>query len=83
MNGSALDFVEENENGGDSDTNSDNVLEYYQLIFAVEGSGSSDGEHRGDFRQLPDDFVVHSVAKNRISSLDLNDGVEKSSANAT
>ncbi|TKY53453.1 pescadillo-like protein [Spatholobus suberectus] len=83
MSGSTLDFVEENENRGNSDANSDDAPEYYKLISTVEGSGSSDDKCRGNFWQLPNGFVVYSVAKNRISSLDLNNGVEKSSANAT
>ncbi|TKY47206.1 hypothetical protein E2542_SST29263 [Spatholobus suberectus] len=80
MNSGAIDFIEENGNGSDSDANSDDAQEYYQPISAVEDGGSSDGEHRGDFRQLPNGFVVHGVAENGISSLDLNDGVEKSSS---
>ncbi|TKY65176.1 hypothetical protein E2542_SST08032 [Spatholobus suberectus] len=83
MSDSALDFVEENENGGNLDANSDDAPEYYKLISAMEGSDSSNGKCCGDFWQLPDGFVMYSVAKNRISSLDLNDGIEKSSANAT
>ncbi|XP_020210981.1 uncharacterized protein LOC109795840 [Cajanus cajan] len=80
MNGGTIDFIEDNGNGSDSDANSDDAPEYYQPISAVDDDGSSDGEHGGEFGQLPNGFAVHGVAENGISSLDLSDGVEKSSS---
>ncbi|XP_047177792.1 uncharacterized protein LOC124844825 [Vigna umbellata] len=77
MNGGAMDFIEENGNGSDSDVNSDDAPEYYQPISALDDDESSDG---GEFRQLPNGFFVHGVTENGISSLDLNDVVEKSSS---
>ncbi|RZB80757.1 hypothetical protein D0Y65_030463 [Glycine soja] len=80
MNGGAFDFIEENGNGSDSDSNSDYAPEYYQPISAVEDSGSSDDEQDGEFRHLPNGFAAHGVVENGISSLDLNDVTEKSSS---
>ncbi|KAL2333025.1 hypothetical protein Fmac_014238 [Flemingia macrophylla] len=74
MNGGAIDFIEDNGNGSDSDANSDDAPEYYQPISAVDDDGSYDGEHGGEFRQLPNGFAVHGVAENGISSLDLEKG---------
>lgn len=70
----------ENGDGSDSDANSDDAPEYYQPISAADDDGNSDGEHGGEFRQLPNGFAVHSAAENGISSLDLNDVAEKSSS---
>ncbi|CAJ1960481.1 unnamed protein product [Sphenostylis stenocarpa] len=77
MNGGANHFIEDNGNGSDSDANSDDATEYYQPISAVDDDESSNG---GEFRQLPNGFSVHSVTENGISSLDLNDVVDKSSS---
>lgn len=70
----------ENGNGSDSDPNSDDAPEYYQPISAVDDDGSSDDKHDGELRHVPNGFAVHVVAKNGISSLDLNDIAEKSSS---
>lgn len=70
----------ENGNGSDSDANSDDAPEYYQPISAVDDDGSSDDEHDGELRHVPNGFAVHVMVKNGISSLDLNDIAEKSSS---
>ncbi|KAE9598649.1 hypothetical protein Lal_00022531 [Lupinus albus] len=81
MNGTnSIDIVQENGNGSDSDTNSDESQEYYQPISAVDdGDGNSDGEHGDEFNQLPNGYCVHDGAENGISYLDLNDSVEHKS----
>ncbi|XP_004500317.1 uncharacterized protein [Cicer arietinum] len=80
MNSAAIDSIEENGQGSDSDTNSDDTPEYYQPISAVDDDGSSDGEHGMEFQQLPNGYRVHSGSENGISMLDLNDGVEQKSS---
>ncbi|KAJ1384529.1 hypothetical protein SESBI_42475 [Sesbania bispinosa] len=71
MNGAAIDVIDENGNGSDSDANSDDAPEYYQPISAVDDDGISDGENGVEFRQLPNGY---GGAENGISSLNLNDG---------
>ncbi|KAL5077129.1 hypothetical protein RYX36_016113 [Vicia faba] len=75
MNSASIDSIEENGHGSDSDANSEDALEYYQPISAVD----DDGEHGVEFQQLPNGYSVHR-AENGISMLDLNDGVEQKSS---
>lgn len=70
----------ENGHGSDSDTNSEEALEYYQPISSVDDDGSSDGEHGVELQQLPNGYGLHGGAENGISTLDLNDGVEQKSS---
>ncbi|CAL5202601.1 unnamed protein product [Lathyrus oleraceus] len=79
MNSASIDSIEENGHGSDSDANSEDGLEYYQPISAVDDDGSSDGEH-GEFQHLPNGYSVHGGAENGISTLDLNGGVEQKSS---
>ncbi|KAK7841954.1 uncharacterized protein LOC112000443 [Quercus suber] len=71
MNAVSTDFIEESGNGSDSDTNLDESPEYYQPILAVDDEDSdqlsSDEDHAAGFHHLP----------NGISSLEINDGVER------
>ncbi|CAL0334968.1 unnamed protein product [Lupinus luteus] len=81
MNGTtSIDIVQENGNGSDSDTNSDESQEYYQPISAVDdGDGNSDGEDGVELNQLSNGYCVHDGVENGILHLDLNGNVEQKS----
>ncbi|KAK7301666.1 hypothetical protein RJT34_12537 [Clitoria ternatea] len=73
-------FTQENGNGSDSDKNSDQAPEYYQPISAADYNGSSDGDHGDDFQQVANDYIMHGMTQNGISSMDLNESVEQKSS---